>query len=70
MEGYSLLNRQHKVRKVPLRIRNGKRMFKDLVETGLELSGSYCEDGKRSLMETGLDFSFRDRVSLYRPPAC
>lgn len=42
-------------------------MAKDLVETGLRLSGSYCEDGKKSLILTGLDFSIRDRVLLYSP---
>lgn len=42
-------------------------MAKDLVETGLALSGSYCEDGKKGLMQTHSDFSFRDRVSLYSP---
>lgn len=42
-------------------------MAKDLVETGLGLSGSYCEGGKKSLMQTHLDFSFRDGVLPYSP---
>ena len=59
-------NTQHRVRKECLRSRDDNGMAKDLVETGLRFSG-YCEDGKKSLILTGLDFSFRDSVLLYSP---
>lgn len=67
MLGSSLLNKQHRVRKECLRSRVDSGMAKDLVETGLGLSGSYCEDGKKSLMQTHLDFSFRDGVLPFSP---